>query len=311
MQTPKPTRLWPILCTLLALLLTPQGQAQPTQDDGKRAAYRLEEGSLARDRVVVMGRDLHIAGEALNHAVAISGDAFISGRIVGDLIVLSGDVHLHEGAEIGGNVYVLGGMIDAGSETLVGGRSVAYPEASDLWVTLIHGPVVGLPATSPVVLGTRLALVTFWGLVVLLLLSIGQREMLTTSASVRREPFRNFMVGITAIFALLLTALFFSLLSGLVLGVPLVILVMVVALVLRFWGMVAVFHALGEWLSRRLASRPPLPLTAATYGLLALGVLKFLPEIGIWSWSIATFIGVGATLSSRFGREDPWLSEPS
>ena len=44
----------------------------------------------------------------------------------------------------------------------IGGRSIAYPEASDLWVTLIQGPATGLPATSPVVLGARLALLAFW-----------------------------------------------------------------------------------------------------------------------------------------------------
>ena len=74
--------------------------------------------------------------------------------------------------------------------------------------------------------------------------------------------------------------------------------------------MVAVFHALGAWLSQRFEVRPPLPLTAATYGLIALGILKFLPWIGIWSWSIATFIGVGAALSTKLGRREAWF-EPA
>ena len=99
----------------------------------------------------------------------------------------------------------------------------------------------------------------------------------------------------------------FSAFSGALLGVPLIVLVVVFALVLRFWGMVAVFHALGDWLSRRFEPRPPLPLTAATYGLLVLGVLKFLPFVGIWAWSVATFIGVGAALSTKLGRREAWF----
>jgi hypothetical protein len=300
----------PLLWALLVAWLPMEAVAQnETSEEAATTfpAYHLKKGSLARNRIVVIGDDLLIEGEALSHVVAISGNAQISGRVEGDVIVLNGDATLAATAEVAGDVYVLDGRIETSGGAVVGGRSVAYPNASDLWVTLIQGPIVGLPASSPVVMGARLALLAFWAVVILLALGFGQREVLNTSESVLREPFRNFILGMTAVFALLLTALLFSLLSGIFLGVPLVILVAVLALMLRFWGMVAVFHALGEWLGRRFHSRPPVPLTAASYGLVALGILKFLPQVGIVSWSIATFIGVGATLATRFGRDEAWF----
>lgn len=300
--------LWLLLALLSPSMAVAQEVTTPKEAADPAPAYHLKEGSLARNRVVVLGQDLLIEGEALSHVVAISGNARISGRVEGDVIVLSGDAHLAQTAEVVGDVYVLDGRIETAGGAVVGGRSVAYPNASDLWVTLVQGPIVGLPAGSPVVVGARLALLAFWALVILLAIGFGRRELLNTSDSVLRQPFRNFMLGMTAVFALLLTALFFSLLSGIFLGVPLVILVAVLALMLRFWGMVAVFHALGQWLGRRLHSHPPLPLTAASYGLVALGVLKFLPQVGIISWSIATFIGVGATLTTRFGRDEAWFN---
>ncbi len=254
---------------------------------------------------MVVGRDLHIDGEARSHAVALGGSVRIRGSVDGDVIVLDGDALLSGSARVGGDVFVLGGRIEAADGAAIGGRSVAYPEASDLWIALIKGPVVGLSAFSPLVLGANLALLAFWVLVSLLLMGFSRRELLSTSDSVLHEPFYNFFVGLTGIAAMTLTAVFFSAFSGALLGVPLLILVAVAALVLRFWGMVAVFHALGGWLARTLkVEPPPLPLTAATYGLLALGVLKFLPLIGIWTWSIATFIGVGAALSTRLGRRE-------
>ncbi len=292
--------------------LVPVAGAQPA-DDTRRAdapmepAYHLQEGSVARNRIVAMGRDMVIDGEALSHAVVMSGSARVSGRVKGDVIVLGGDARLASTAAVGGDVYVLGGRVDAEPGASIGGRSVAYPDASTLWVSLIQGPVMGLPATSPVVLGAKLALLAFWAFLSLLLFAIGRRELLSTSDSVRLEPFRNFLVGITGVAAMVMTALFFSAFAGALIGVPLVVLVVVIALVLRFWGMVAVFHALGDWLSKRFEVRPPLPLTAATYGLLVLGLLKFLPWIGIWAWSVATFIGVGAALSTKFGRREAWF----
>ena len=239
--------------------------------------------------------------------MALNGSARISGRVEGDVIVLGGDALLASTARVAGEVYVLGGRIEAAAGAAIGGRSIAYPDASDLWVTLIQGPVTELPATSPVVLGARLALLAFWAVLVMLLMGVSRRELLSTSESVRLEPFRNFFVGLTGVLALFLTALLMSAVTGALLGLPFLVLVAVALLVLRFWGMVAVFHALGDWICRRLKRPAPLPLTAASYGLIALGVLRFLPWIGIWSWSLATFIGVGAALSTRLGRREVWL----
>ncbi len=280
------------------------------KDEASSPAYKLQAGSVARHRIVALGRDLLIEGEALSHAVALSGSAHISGRVHGDLIVLGGNALLSGSAQIGGDVYVLSGRIDAAPGSRIDGRSVAYPDASALWVALIQGPVLGLPASSPAVLGGKLALLAFWAFVILLLFAIGRRELLSTSDSVRGEPFRNFFLGLTGVAAMVLTALFFSAFSGALFGILLIVLVGIVALVLRFWGMVAVFHALGDFVSKHLKVRPPLPLTAATYGLLVLGVLKFIPWIGIWTWSLATFIGVGAALSTKFGRREAWF-EPA
>jgi hypothetical protein len=50
-------------------------------------------------------------------------------------------------------------------------------------------------------------------------------------------------------------------------------------------------------------------LHAALAGLLALGVVKFLPWIGTVGWTLATLIGVGASLATKFGRDEPWLAE--
>ncbi len=285
--------------------------AQPTESRSSAAkdspAYRLDAGSVAKNRVVVVGRDLVIDGEAQSHVVAVSGAADVSGVVAGDLIVLGGDVRLADGARIRGDVFVLGGRIESSPGATVEGRSVAYPDIAAPWLTLIEGPSLGLAAGAPLVLGAKLALLAFWSLMVVLFFAISGREVLSTSESVRLEPFRNFAVGLTGILAMVLTAMFFNAFSGALLGVPLVVLVLVVALVLRFWGMVAVFHALGTWLSTRLGRRPPLPLHAACYGLLALGAIKFLPWLGVWTWTLATFIGVGAALSTKLGRREPWF----
>ena len=109
--------------------------------------------------------------------------------------------------------------------------------------------------------------------------------------------------------ALLLTALFFSAFAGAVLAVPLLVLVVLLALLLKLWGMVAVFCALGDWTARRLFRRPrPRPINAATLGLLLLGRAQVRAAGRRLDVDRRDLIGVGATLSTKFGRYEPWFA---
>ena len=272
-----------------------------------RVALRLEKGSIARQQLVAIGRDLVVDGEALGDVAALQGSIEVTGRVAGDVIALGGNARLARTAEVGGDVYALGGAIDASPGARLGGRTVSYPSASAAWLTLIEGPAVGLPSSSPVVLGAKVALLAAWAALLLLFFAASGREVLGTADNVRREPFRSFFVGLSGVLAMLLTALFLSAFAGAFVGVPLLVLVVLLAVVLKLWGMIAVFYALGDWIARHLVHRRIRPLTAATWGLLALGALKFFPWIGIWSWTAATLIGVGAALSTKFGRREPWF----
>jgi len=270
-------------------------------------ALRLEAGSFARRQLVAIGRDLIVAGEARGDVAAVEGSVEISGSVDGDVVVLGGDVHLLAAARVGGDVHVLGGIIRTVPGARVEGRMVSYPTASSAMVTLIEGPSLGLGFSSPLVLGTKLALLAAWGALLLLLFAASGRQVLETADEIRREPFRSFFTGLTGLLALVLTGLFFSAFTGGLVGVPLLVLVVLLALLLKLWGMTAVFYALGEWLCRRVLRRRPRPLNAATLGLLVLAVLKFLPWVGVWAWTAASLIGVGASLSSKFGRREPWF----
>jgi hypothetical protein len=185
---------------------------------------------------------------------------------------------------------------------------VSYPDARAAWLTLIEGPSLGLGATSPVVVGAKLALLASWLLVLVAFFAVSGREVLSTSESVAQEPFRVFWIGLVGILTLVLTVVLFQALAAALVGLPLLILAVILAVVLKLWGMVAVFHALGDWLWSRLGRRPLAPVQAATVGLLVLGAIKFLPYVGVWAWTAATLIGVGAALATKLGRREPWLS---
>ena len=290
---------------LLFLLSAPAGAIEGPSGDGE-PALRLESGSTTQ-QLVGVGRDVIVAGEVLTDVAALDGSVDVSGRVTGDVVVLRGDVRLAPTARIGGDVFVVGGSVRAAHGAHVGGRMVSYPTASHAWLTLLEGPSIGLGFASRLVLGTKLALVAAWAALLLLFFAASGRQVLETADGVRREPFRSFFVGLTGVVSLVLTGLFFSAFARGIIGVPLLVLVVLLALILKLWGMVAVFHALGDWLSRRVLRRRFRPLNAATLGLLVLGAVKFLPWFGVMAWTMATLIGIGAALSTKFGRREPWF----
>jgi hypothetical protein len=232
----------------------------------------------------------------------------VNGSGAGDVVVRSGGARRGPRARVEGDLFVVGGAIEAAPGAHIGGRAVSYPTASSAWLTLLEGPSLGLPARSPLVVGGKLALLAAWAALLMLFFATSGRQLLDTADNVRREPFRAFFVGLTGVVAMLLTAVFFSAFAGSLLSFPLLVLVVLLALVLKLWGMVAVFCAVGDWAARRLfRRRRPRPINAGTLGLLLMGALKFVPLVGVWAWSAATLIGVGAALATKFGRNEPWF----
>ena len=288
---------------ILALLSPFPAQAESS---GEPPAQRIQKGAVARSQVVALGRDVVIEGDALEDVAAINGSVEVTGTVRGDIIVLGGDARLGATAKVEGKIFVLGGTLDAQAGADLGGRSVVYPSASAAWLTLVEAPALGLGAGSPAVLIAKLALLTAWLALLLLLFAVAGRQVLNTAEGVAREPFRNFWVGLTGILSLVLTALLLGAFAGPIIGFPFVVLVALALLMAKLWGMVAVFYAVGRWVYRRLGRRGTV-LSVATLGLLFLGVLKFLPLVGLWTWTVATLIGVGAAFTTKFGRREPWF----
>lgn len=289
-----------------------QAPGHPPDSSDDRAALVLEADSLARRQLVGLSRDVVVEGRALADVAALDGSVRVLGLVEGDVLALGGDVELAPTARVTGDVFTLGGVINAEPGAEIGGRAVSYPTASSAWLTLMEGPSLGLPATSPLVVAAKLGLLAAWLVLVLVFFAASGREVVSTSASVAREPFRDFVVGLVGVVTLVLTGLLLSTVAGALVGVPMLVLVVVLALVLKLWGMVAVFHALGFWLASRLVRLRVLrgritALHAATLGLLVLGLLKLIPWVGVWTWTAATLIGVGAALTTKFGRREPWF----
>ena len=281
--------------------------AAESADAATKPALTIERGSVGVREVIALGRDLVVEGEARSHVAAIRGSVRVDGKVAGDLVVLDGDARLGPNAQVLGDAFVLGGRLEVAPGAVIGGRSAAYAEASAAWLALLEGPTLGLAPFAPVVLATKLALLGAWGLALLGACAFRAPQLRSTARAIRDQPFRSFFLGLTGVLALALTAVLVSAVAAWLVGLPLLVILVATALAFKVWGMVAVFAAFGGWLCERVERRRVGVLHAAGAGLLALGVVKFLPWLGAIGWTLATLIGVGATLATKFGRDEPWL----
>ena len=80
------------------------------------------------------------------------------------------------------------------------------------------------------------------------------------------------------------------------------------ALILKLWGMVAIFCWIGGVVRRSRTLDQAALLHNALLGLVLLGVVKLLPLVGVWVWTAATLVGIGASLTTKFGRREAWFS---
>jgi hypothetical protein len=238
----------------------------------------------------------------------LGGSARVEGEVAGDLVVLGGDVALAPSARVGGDVFVLGGSIDARPGARVEGRAVAYPTAPRALLVLAEGPALGLSSWSPVVLGTKVALLAAWLVTAMLLVGTAWPALRSTADAIDEQPLRSFVTGLVAVLAMMLAVIFLASFLGVAAGVPLLALVAIGALVLKLWGTVAVCAFAGERVLRRARPRAAGPLAATAIGLGLLGAMKFVPWVGVWVWTAATLAGVGAALRTKLGTRASWFA---
>jgi hypothetical protein len=158
-----------------------------------------------------------------------------------------------------------------------------------------------------------LSLLLVWLIAAIVVTLISPREVRYSSVELRASALHCFALGLVAITSFVLTAIVFSYLPSIV-GVPLLIALGVFAIVAKIYGAIAIFHALGtmvagarsrQALDRRRWLRGDLAMVVV--GVLILGALRLIPVVGTIIWALASVVGVGTALATKFGRREPWF----
>jgi len=247
----------------------------------------------------VFGRDAAIDQPVHGNVQVYFGNVIVQSVIEGDLLVYGGDVTLREPGRVTGRLIHGGGTV-TGADGRVGR---VYSMSS------LEGATATLTTTAVV-----LSLLFVWLVTAVIVTMWNGREIRYSSIEIRSSALHCFALGLVALTSFLLTAVVFSYLIGIVIGIPLLAALGVFAILTKVYGMIAVFHAVGTLVAgprtrEQLAARKWLrgDIAMVVVGVLILGAIRMIPVIGPIVWGGASVFGVGVALATKFGRREPWF----
>ena len=288
-----------------------EGKGWTREDDGRR--YR----EMGAD-VVRFGEDVSVAADELvrGDVVVLGGDATIAGKVIGNVVVLMGNARVESGAEINGDMVVVGGTLDEQDEVIIHGERVMLKH--------INFSLAGFPFH----LGRQFKLFEFLfipvkffiSLVLSFLIVLFLRDRVIRSHEhISTGVLKSFGTGFLVAFigAFVVTFLTIILLITLI-GIPLAFVLVVSCIALFFVADTVFVYALGAKVGERLGFRTANPFAVVLMGMAVLylpGLLGFgislLPFGGFvggflkvfgWLFGLFAFLaGLGALFLSRFG----------
>jgi hypothetical protein len=253
------------------------------------------EGNKEAD-VFGWGQTVVVRGLVTHGVMAFGGDVVVEGVVEGDVATIGGSVIQRDGAQIGGDVFVIGGSYKRG--TSAGGRKPASTTVmftgygSELRNIMRNPASLLAPQWSVAYLGGRVLAVLFWFIASLVLTAVTPGAV---SRAVMRLQLTNVRVGLIGFVGSIVMT--FGVVAGLsVLPTVIAALVGLMALILLLlaylFGRVAIQAATGQWLQRKvLVEKYRSESVALLIGTIFWAALLSLPYV----WP---FVGAGLLVAS-------------
>jgi hypothetical protein len=202
------------------------------------------------------GQSIVVRGHVKHGVMAFGGDVVVEGIVEGDVATIGGSIVQREGAQIGGDVIVIGGSYRR-SATAMQGRNPASTTVMfegfevELRNTMRNPASLLAPHWSLAYLGSRVLAVLFWFIASLVLTAVTPGAI---SRAMTRLQLTNLRVAIIGFVGSILMT--FGVIAGLsvlptVIGALVGLTALIVLLLAYLFGRVAISAATGQWLQRK------------------------------------------------------------
>jgi hypothetical protein len=287
-----------LLCAVLAAI------AQPANDDhlGDPQA-RIIDG-VVNTTVFGMGQSIRITGTVKEGAISFGGDVIVEGSVDGDVAAIGGSVIQREGARIGGDVIVLGGIYHhnkAAQDRDPKSVTIMYAGYEDQLRQLMRDPFSLLhPQLSAVFFGTRLLAILIWFVIAMALTAAVPNSISRAVTRLQLTSVKVGLIGLIGSVAITLGVLGSLWLLPSVFGAAISLMALLLALVATVFGRVVIFAATGRWLQRRFWPRLQSDAVMLLFGVGFWIILSSIPYIWPFVQAGLLVASLGIALTARY-----------
>jgi cytoskeletal protein CcmA (bactofilin family) len=295
-----------------ALAVEPDGDLKEELREVREQLAKLQAAQDARDQQEAAqhetptGAVVILSGETQEEALAVWNDLHVHGTVTGEALAVGGDVVVHEGGHVGGDVVSIGGSVTVEEGATVDGDRVALKMSEYAGV---DASAQDHHASGSLYLASQsqetlqwLYHRMVWMLTVagagVITVGLFPDRVARVAANLEEGPVRAAVVGTTATSLLLLFAV---LLVAVTVGIGSPISLAVVAALAGAWllGFVGFCQAVGDRLP--VDSKVHGRWLALLAGVMLLSFAGSLPWVGWFGLVGVSMVGIGASLSTRFG----------
>jgi len=242
-----------LLLFVIAVVAQPAAPEHPGDPDA-----RVIDG-VVNTTVFGMGQSIRITGTVKEGALAFGGDVIVEGEVKGDVAAIGGSVIQREGARIGGDVIVLGGIYHHGKvapDRDPKSVTIMYAGYEDQLRRVMRDPFSVLhPQLSAIFFGTRLLAILIWFVMSLALTAAMPNTISRAVTRLQLTSLRIALIGFLGSVAITVGVLGSLWLLPSVVGAAISIMALLLAVVATVFGRVVIFAATGQWLQRHLLPR--------------------------------------------------------
>ncbi len=259
------------------------------------------------------GQSIVVRGHVKHGVMAFGGDVVVEGIIEGDVATIGGSIVQREGAQIGGDVIVIGGSYRRSATTAQGrnpaSTSVMFEGFEPELRNIMRNPASLLaPQWSLAYLGSRVLGVLFWFIASLVLTAVTPGAI---SRAMTRLQLTNVRVAVIGFVGSILMT--FGVVAGLsvlptVIGALVGLTALILLLLAYLFGRVAISAATGQWLQRKFfPEKYRSESIALLAGTILWAVLLSLPYVWplVGAGLLVASLGLALTARYRVGWKRP------
>ena len=259
-----------------------------------QTARRPERERVAFGDVVRVDR-----GEELDDVVAFGSDIVIEGRVTGNATAFGGNVRVLNTGMVAGDAVSFGGRVLVAPGGRVLGDRVALEDPTGTTTSVAAAtPAKGTVHSMLSVLYHRLVLLLSFAGAGILVIGLFPQRVERVAQGLELSPIWNGIVGVTVSTVVVVFSALFALVT-LGLGAPVSLLAMGLLGAAWLFGFVGLCQAIGDRLP--FANKPQGRWLTFLVGTILLSCIGTLPWVGWLVVISASMVGVGASITSRFG----------